>query len=160
MAEVGAESALVVEPDMDFVDKGYTEMHKVVVGEETDSVDEQVNNEFTVVACSSPYPELGIIDAGQRSEQLSHSVVVWDEAWLQGLNLLDGLLQQVAGDTKCTDEEVVKWDDELQHHNNSHDGPLNLLARCVDYKIGEEAKPISIQASMMSDLMLMALSFL
>ncbi|GJN41277.1 hypothetical protein PR202_gn00625 [Eleusine coracana subsp. coracana] len=43
--------------------------------------------------------------------------------------------------TKCFDEEVVKWDDDLQHGNESHDGLLKQLAGSVDCLI-DKTKPI------------------
>jgi hypothetical protein len=100
--EVGAESVLA-ELVIDFVDKECTEMHIMVAGEEANLVDEQVNNELTAVDWSSPYPELGIIDACQICEEMSHNVVVWDAELLQGIDSQNSLLQLLASGGEYVD---------------------------------------------------------
>ena len=64
--------------------------------------------------------ELGVDAAYDRFEGMSPSHVVLNDEMPHDRDLHIGLLQQVVWSSECKGDEVVKWDDELQHDLESY----------------------------------------
>lgn len=83
--------------------------------------------------------ELGVDAAYDGFKGMSPSHVVGNDEMLHDQGLHDGLLQQVVWNSECKGDEVIKWDDELQHDLESH-GLLQHPDQHGAYLVSEESK--------------------
>ena len=83
--------------------------------------------------------ELGVDAVYDRFEGMSPSHVVLNDEMPHDRDLHIGLLQHVVWSSECKGDEVVKWDDELQHDLESY-CLLQHLDQHGDYLVSEKRK--------------------